>query len=139
MGLAQVIQKQMSKVREMHAKRVREAEARASAKLAKARGDLERQRVKLQLMQEKANLSKELYEAQAALRNTRIAVNKARIEAGDLTVGERLGKAGRDIAGSVLAKDLARAGKALFTADKSRPKPRKRATAKRTATHKKTR
>ncbi len=85
------LQKQLSNLREMHDRRVKEAEARAEASMARAKTKVEREKAKLKLAREKLQLKKELYEAKTATVKAKAAVAKARKEAGDLTLGERLG------------------------------------------------
>ncbi len=90
-----MVKKHMANLQEAHDRRVKEAEARAKAKMARARTDNERKLAKLQLEREKLKLRKDLYEAKIATQRARDAVKKARLEAGDLTVGERLTEFGR--------------------------------------------
>jgi len=128
------VRKHMANLKAMHDRRVQEAETRARADIAHATTKLEQERAKLKLVREKLALKRELYEARLATRQAKAAMNKARIEAGDLSIGERLGKIGKDIGSSPLAKDFARAGKRFFTEDKPQ-----RVVAKRRVTRKKAR
>ncbi len=89
--LSSTVKGQLSYLKSAHDRRVAEAEARAQLKLAKARTETERARAKLVLEREKLVLKRELYEAKTATLKAKAAVKKARLEAGDLTIGERLG------------------------------------------------
>jgi len=80
----------LANLRGMHDRRVKEAEARAKAKMAIAQTKAEREKAKMALEREKLNLKRELYEARIATQKAKTAVKKARLEAGDLTIGERL-------------------------------------------------
>lgn len=93
--LQTMVKKHMTNLQEAHDRRVKEAEVRAKIRMARARTDTERKLAKLQLEREKLKLKKDLYEARTATQKARDTVKKARLEAGDLTVGERLTKFGR--------------------------------------------
>jgi len=95
--LSSGVQKHMAHLKAMYANRVAAAEARAQQRLANARTKTEKELVKLQLVRDKMSAKKELYEAQVATRRAREALEKARKEAGDLTLGERLGVMGKDL------------------------------------------
>jgi len=76
-------------LQEAHDRRVKEAEERAEAKMAKAQTEANREKAKLQLQRDKINLKRELYEARIATQKANLALKKARVEAGDLTITER--------------------------------------------------
>ena len=84
-----VTKRQMANLQAAHDRRVKEAEVRTRAKLEVARTKGEREKAKLALEREKLNLKRELYEAKIATQKASAAVKKARLEAGDLTIGER--------------------------------------------------
>ena len=100
----------LSNLKNMYNKRIEMAEARARRQLDEARTKTDREKVLLKLKREKLSAKKELYEAQIATQKAKVAVEKARKEAGDLTVGERLGAF----------------GKALYYGKKTRRKPRRK-------------
>ena len=89
----------LSNLKDMHERRVEAAEAKAKRELAEARTKTDRQKVLLKLKREKLSAKKELYEAQLATKKAKKAVEKARKEAGDLTVGERIGAFGKALYG----------------------------------------
>ena len=128
----------MDSLKALHARRVAEAEARARRKIAEARTKTEKERAKLVLEREKLALRQELYEAQTATRKAKDAVKKARLEAGDLTVGERLGIVGRQV-----SKQAGQAYKVLEKQSRKQARPtrkrvvRKSTVAKRTVASKK--
>lgn len=89
------VRRHMANLQKMYNERLRTAEARARTRLAFAKTKTERKKIQLQLERERLDAKKELYEAQIATRNARAAVEKARKEAGDLTLSERVEKAYR--------------------------------------------
>lgn len=91
--LAGAIRKGISGVKDAHAKMVREAEARAKAKMEHAKTKMEKERAKVELAREKLRLQREFYEAKAAVIREREALAKARRAAGIVPISERLGKA----------------------------------------------
>ncbi len=117
------VKKHMANLKEMHDQRVQAAEDRARRQLAAAQTKTEREKVKLQLRRDLMAAKKELYEAQTAARQAKTALEKARKEAGDLTMGERLGQVGRGVGKSSML-----AYKALV----SKPPRRKRVVRKKT-------
>ncbi len=84
------VRKHLSNLKSAYDQQVKNAEARAQAKIALARTKQERELAKLQLQRDKIALKKELYEAWIATRNAAVALKKARLEAGDLTISEKL-------------------------------------------------
>lgn len=78
----------------IHDRKVAAAEAKTRAQLAKARTKTEKEKIKLQLKREKLVLQRELYEAKTATRRAQEAVVRARKEAGDVTLRERIGEVG---------------------------------------------
>ncbi|KKN59665.1 hypothetical protein LCGC14_0539920 [marine sediment metagenome] len=84
------VKKQLSNLKSAYDQRVKNAEVRAQAKIALARTKQERELALLQLQRDKIALKKELYEARIATKNAAVALKKARLEAGDLTISERL-------------------------------------------------
>ena len=95
MSLVQKAREVTQRIQALHDRRVREAEERAKASLARARTQAEREKAKQKLAREKIALKRELYEAKAATQKAKTAMEKARKEAGDLTVGERAAEFGR--------------------------------------------
>jgi len=136
MGISQristIVKKQLASIQSAHDRRLVEAEARARSKLAKAKTTQARELAILQLQREKMALSKELSEAKLATQKAKTAAEKARKEAGDLTVGERLG-----VFGSKLGKEAKGAYKALEKAQRPKRKGNVRKVAG-TATRRKT-
>ena len=120
--LSATVKTQLAGIQSAHDKRVVEAEARARRNLAKARTKQERDLTMLQLQREKLALRRELSEAKVATQKAKFATEKARKEAGDLTVGERLG-----VFGARLGKQATGAYRAL---EKSQRPKRKRAVRK---------
>ena len=88
--LAAGVKKHMSNLRKAYNNQMAAADARARADMAKTTTKLEREKVKTKLAREKLAIKKELYEAEAATRKAKTALEKARKEAGDLTTGEKL-------------------------------------------------
>ena len=88
--LATGVRKHLSNLKRLYDRRIQLAEARAQRQLADAKTKTAREKVRLQLSREKMLARKELYEAQIATQNAKKALEKARKEAGDLTVGERM-------------------------------------------------
>lgn len=86
------VRRHMANLQTMYNERVRTAEARARFRLSNAKTKTEKGKIKLQLERERLDAKKELYEAQIATRTARAAVEKARKEAGDLTLSERVEK-----------------------------------------------
>ena len=127
--LSSEVRKHMSNLNRMHDERVARAEARAREQLAKAKTNTDREKVKLQLQREKMQAKQELYEAQTATKKAKTAMEKARKEAGDFTIGERVGQAGQSIGrGSV---------KAYQELTKTKRRPVKRTTKRKVTTSKK--
>lgn len=112
--LTDTVKRHMVNLKAAHDKRVIEAEARARVRLATARTSTEREKAKLILEREKLALKMDLYEAQIATRKAKAAVNKARLEAGDLTIGERIGAVG---------SSLGREAKSAYKALEKRSRP----------------
>ena len=84
------VKKHLSNLKNAYDGQVKAAEVRAQAKIALAKTKLERELAKLQLQRDKVALKKELYEAQIATRKAEVALKAARLEAGDLTIPERI-------------------------------------------------
>ena len=97
MNLVQKAREVTQRIQALHDRRVREAEDRATASLARARTQADREKAKQKLAREKIALQRELYEAKTATQKAKTAMEKARKEAGDLTVGEKLGAFGRQL------------------------------------------
>jgi len=92
--VSSIVKKHIASIEAAYDRRVAEAEVRARHKLDRARTKQERELAMLQLRRDKATLRKELSEAKVATYKAETAAKKARREAGDLTVGERLGAVG---------------------------------------------
>jgi len=88
--LATGVKKHMVNLQKAYENQIAAADARARASMAKTKTKAEREKVKTKLAQEKLAIRRELYEAQAATKKAKVALEKARKEAGDLTMGERL-------------------------------------------------
>ena len=86
------VRRHMANLQKMYNERVRTAEARARFRLSNAKSKTAKGKIKLQLERERLQAKQELYEAQIATRNARAAVEKARKEAGDLTLSEKMEK-----------------------------------------------
>lgn len=71
-------------------KGVADAETRARQRLEEAQTRAEKQRIVQQLNLERHRLNKEMYEAKVATQRAAEAARRARIEAGDLTLAERV-------------------------------------------------
>ena len=95
MGISQrissTVKKHLSSIQSAHDRRLVEAKVRARRNLAKARTTQAKELAILQLQREKLDLARELSEAKIATQKVKVAAEKARKEAGDLTIGERLG------------------------------------------------
>ena len=134
--LSATVKKQMDSIKAARDRRVAEAEARARRRMANAKTKGERERAKLTLENEKLALQLELYEAQIATGKAKAAVKRARLEAGDLTVRERLGGAGAKV-GRRVGKELKSAYVALGKRSRESSRlPRKRVSAKKVVTRK---
>lgn len=95
--LSSTVKRHLANLQKAHDARLREAEKKARVKLAKAKTKAGRERAMLQLRTDRANLRRELSEAQIATQKAERAAKVARLEAGDLTFGERLAKSGREL------------------------------------------
>lgn len=82
-------QRHVSNLKSAHDKYIREAESRADAKLARAKSQIEREKIRAQLAREKLNAQRELYEAKTAAAKAKSALQKAKREAGDVGMVER--------------------------------------------------
>lgn len=96
----------MDSIRAVHNRRVADAEARARTKMAHAKTQAEKLRIRTQLDKERAAAYRELSEAQNAARQASASLRKARIEAGDLTAGEKFMR-GLKSSGRELQKGMA--------------------------------
>ena len=85
------VRKHLSNLNDMYDRRVKAAEDKARVRMEQAKTKTEREKAKLKLAREKIALKRELYEARIATNKAKSAMEKARKEAGDLTVGERIG------------------------------------------------
>ena len=83
------VKKHLSYLKGLYDKRIELAESRARQQLGKAQTKVAREKVMLQLKRDKMTAKKELYEAQIATKRAKTALEKARKEAGDLTISER--------------------------------------------------
>ncbi len=120
--LSSTIQKERSRLKVISVRRQKTADARARAKLATARTKIKREKTKTQQAREKLTLKRELYEERLATKREHEAMIRARREAGIITTGERLDKAGRKLgkqAGSALGALFRATNKATR---KSRPR-----------------
>ncbi len=113
--LAAEVKKHLANLREAHDRRVDRATAKARRELAVAKTRTEKEKIKLQLQRDKMDAKKELYEAQVATQKAKKALEVARKEAGDLTLGERLSRAGRS---------FGRSAKSTWAALAAQPKRR---------------
>ncbi len=106
--LSQGVRRHLNKLDELHEKQVKVIEDKARRQLAQAQTKTEREKVLLQLQREKMKSKQELYESQVATRKAKEALEKARKEAGYLTVGERLRQFGSELSrgGAALYKGL---------------------------------
>ena len=82
----------MDNLRAMYNARIRTVEARAQFRLENAKTKTAKGKIKLQLERDRLDAKRELYEAQIATKKAKVAVEKARKEAGDLTLTEMVGK-----------------------------------------------
>lgn len=114
------VKKQLAHIQKLHDKRLAESASRAKRDLKKARTRHDKEVAILRFRQEKAGLQQELSEAKIATQKAKAAAEKARKEAGDLTISERFG-----IFGTRFAKDLGTTYKSLTKSAKRSP-PRKR-------------
>ena len=109
--ISSVVRRHLASIQSAYDRRVAEAEARARRNLEKARTKQERELTMLQLQREKLALSKELSEARIATQKAKTAAEKARKEAGDLTISERHGvlgaRIGRQATGAYRAMEKA--------------------------------
>jgi len=87
--LAAGVKKHMGNLRKAYDNQMAVADARARADMAKTKTKADREKVKAKLAQEKLAIQRELYEAQAATKKAKVALEKAKREAGDLSMGER--------------------------------------------------
>ena len=94
--LSAMVNKQLKNLQDARDRQAKAAEERARVKLAKARTDIEKEKVKLQLIRERAALDKELYEARTATIRAKEAVQRARKESQDVGGGGQLDKLGAD-------------------------------------------
>ena len=101
----------MSNLKEAYDDRVSRAELKARRRLADAKSKTGREKIKLQLEVDRMSARKELYEAQIAACKAKIALEKARKEAGDLTVGERFSRASSSLGRSTMAAYKSLSGK----------------------------
>jgi hypothetical protein len=101
--LSSVVKKHMVSIQKAHDRRLAEAEKKARARLARATTKAGREKAMLQLRMDRANLRRELSEAQIATQKAEKAAKVARLEAGDLTFGERLAKSGREFGRGTMA------------------------------------
>lgn len=90
--LSVVVNSHKKHLKDMYNKRIQMAETKAKAQLDRAKTMTERKKIRLSLERDKLAAKKELYEAQIATNKAKEAVEKARKEAGDLTVSERVEK-----------------------------------------------
>jgi hypothetical protein len=83
-------------IQEVHDRRLAAAEHRAAAALARTQSRAAKEIIELRLRQERAKLSRGLYEARIATKRAEAAAENARREAGDLTLREQTTKFIRD-------------------------------------------
>jgi len=88
--LATKVKAHMVNLQKAYNNQMAAADARARASMAKTKTKADREKVKAKLAQEQLAIKRELYEAQAATKKAKVSLEKARKEAGDLTMGERL-------------------------------------------------
>jgi len=88
--LATKVKAHMANLQKAYNNQMAAADARARASMAKTKTKADRENVKARLAQEQLAIKRELYEAQAATKKAKDSLEKARKEAGDLTMGERL-------------------------------------------------
>ena len=101
--VSSITKQHMSNLKEAYNDRVARAESKARRHLADTRSKTERGKIKLQLEVDRMSARKELYEAQTAACKAKIALEKARKEAGDLTVSERFSRVGSSLGRSTIA------------------------------------
>ena len=94
MSIASMTKAHLANLKRAYNEYVALAEARAKLDLAQVRSKAEKEKVLLHLEREKMAAKRELYAARLATQKDRKATEKIRLEAGDLTVAERLTKAG---------------------------------------------
>ena len=82
--------KHMANLKGAHDRRMTQAEARAREQIANARTAIEKEKALTQLRTERLNAQRELLEARAAGKRAAQALQKAKREAGDVGLGERL-------------------------------------------------
>lgn len=92
---------------------VQKAEQRAKVRMRAAKSQYQKQTVQAGLELERLQLQRQMYEAKARVKAEKAAVVKARQAAGVYTYSEQIGKAL-----GPLGRDLAAAGKKLFTSDR---------------------
>lgn len=88
------IKKGVSGVQDAYSRQLKAIEERAEQRLATAKTKLEKERIKAKLELEKLKLQREMYEAKAAVKREKVAVAKAKKEAGVVGLGERVMLAG---------------------------------------------
>lgn len=93
--LSSRVKRHLSNLKRLYDERVDRATARARKQLATAKTKTAKETIKLQLQRDKMDAKKELYEAQIATQKAKDALEVARKEAGDLTLGERFSKVAR--------------------------------------------
>ena len=101
--LMSAVRKGRAGVQGAYAKHLRAAEARAEARVGKAKTSLERQKALADLEREKLVLERELYEAQGKVKQTKEDRDRARRKAGVLTIGERLKTEGQKLYSGLVA------------------------------------
>ena len=86
-----VIKRGISGIQDAYNRQRSAIEERANQRLATAKTKLEKERIKSDLELEKLKLQREMYSAKAAVKIEKVAVAKAKREAGVVGIGERVG------------------------------------------------
>ncbi len=84
------VKRHLGNLKKAYDNRVAIAEAKARRDLAKAQTKSQREQAMLKLKREKMRAKQDLYEARIATQKAKRSLEKARKEAGDLSIGERL-------------------------------------------------
>ncbi len=110
------IKKGISGIREAYRRQKKAAEDRADRRMKVAKTKFEDKSIKADLELEKLKLQREMYEAIAAVRREKVAIAKAKKEAGVVGLGERVGG---------LVSTAGRAGKRFYKGLVTSPKRKK--------------
>ena len=95
--LMSAVRKGRAGVQGAYAKHLKAAEARAEARVGRARTRLERQKAVADLAREKLVLERQLYEAQAEVKQAKEDRDRARRKAGVVGIGERFRAEGQKL------------------------------------------